>query len=82
MPLYEFRCRACSRIFEVLVRGSAKPSTCPACNATDLEQLISLFAVDSASTRKSALESGRKHNRKAQLDKAVADREEIEHHRH
>ena len=82
MPLYEYRCRACSHTFEALVRGSAKPSTCPACNATDLEQLISLFAVDSASTRKSALESGRKHNRKMQLDRAVADREEIEHHRH
>jgi putative FmdB family regulatory protein len=82
MPLYEYRCRACSRTFEVLVRGSAKPTTCPACNATDLEQLISLFAVNSESTRKSALESGRKHNRKTQLDKAVADREEVEHHRH
>jgi hypothetical protein len=66
----------------VLVRGSAKPSTCPACDASDLEQLISLFAVDSESTRKSSLESGRKHNRKAQVDRAVAEREEIEHHRH
>jgi len=47
-----------------------------------LEQQISMFAVASESTRKAALESGRKQNRKMQVDKAIADREEIEHHRH
>src|SRR5712692_1003884 len=58
MPLYEYRCRACTHCFEVLVRGSERPTTCPACSATDLEQLISVFAVASESTRKAALESG------------------------
>jgi putative FmdB family regulatory protein len=82
MPLYEYRCRACTHIFEVLVRGPERPTTCPACSATDLEQLISMFAVASEGTRKAALESGRKQNRKMQIDKAIADREEIEHHRH
>ena len=82
MPLYEYRCRACTHSFEVLVRGSGRPTVCPACDAADLEQLISMFAVASEGTRKAALESGRKHNRKAQIDKAIADREEVEHHRH
>jgi hypothetical protein len=41
-----------------------------------------MFGVASESTRKAALESGRKQNRKTQIDKAVADREAIEHHRH
>jgi hypothetical protein len=41
-----------------------------------------MFAMSSDSTRASSLRSARKENKKTQLDKAVADREEIEHHRH
>jgi putative FmdB family regulatory protein len=44
MPLYEYRCRTCSRRFETLVFGSEKPS-CPKCRGKDLEKLWSAFAV-------------------------------------
>lgn len=44
MPLYEYRCRKCSRRFETLVFGSEKPS-CPKCQGKDLEKLWSAFAV-------------------------------------
>lgn len=53
MPLYEYCCRACGHTFETLVRTSDTPA-CPACGATDLERLLSLFAVDSATTRDAA----------------------------
>jgi len=69
-------------VFEVLVRNASLPETCPACGAADPERIHSLFKVDSSGTRQGALAAGRKHNKKQQLDKMVADREEIEHHRH
>ena len=44
MPLYEYRCRKCSRRFETLVFGDEKPA-CPKCEGRDLEKLWSAFAV-------------------------------------
>jgi putative FmdB family regulatory protein len=79
MPLHEYRCQGCGHEFEALVRGADQPA-CPACKGTDLEKLLSLFAVDSDSTRKSALQAGKKHIRKEQRDRLVADRESIDHH--
>lgn len=49
MPLYEYRCRACGDVCELLIRGNAEP-VCPACGSTDLEKLLSLFAVSSEGT--------------------------------
>ena len=55
MPLYEYRCRACSRRFETLVLGREKPA-CPKCRSNDLEKLFSAFAVSGAE-RKSGPDS-------------------------
>jgi hypothetical protein len=44
--------------------------------------LLSTFAVDSEQTRKVALDAGRKHAAADQRDKAIADREYMEHHHH
>jgi len=44
MPLYEYRCRKCSRRFETLVFGDETPA-CPKCEGRDLEKLWSAFAV-------------------------------------
>ena len=83
MPLYEYSCRACAKAFEALILpGRDTTVSCPSCSSVDVERLISLFAVDSDSTRKANLESGRRHLRKEQVDKQVADRVEIEHHQH
>ena len=79
MPLYEYRCRACAHQFEALVRTGDVPA-CPACQSGDLEQLLSMFAVSSESTRKSNLQSARRQNAKVQRDKTIAEREEAEHH--
>ncbi len=63
------------------MRGATQPA-CPSCQGADLEKLLSLFAVDSAATRQSNLQAGRKHIQKEQRDRAVAERESIEHHHH
>ena len=44
VPLYEYVCRKCSRQFEELVYGSAKP-VCPACQSKDLERVLSVVSV-------------------------------------
>lgn len=40
MPLFDFRCKACDKTFELLVRPSQTPS-CPHCTADTLEKLVS-----------------------------------------
>jgi putative FmdB family regulatory protein len=47
MPIYEFLCPACNRVYSFLARGEAgdRQPTCPRCGATDLVKQISRFAV-------------------------------------
>lgn len=48
MPLHDYRCQACGRRFELLVRSSTVPA-CPHCAGTALEKLISLTAPPGSS---------------------------------
>ncbi len=41
MPLYEFRCNACEREFERLVRLNAANPECPSCSSADTSRLLS-----------------------------------------
>ena len=45
MPLYEYRCGACSKVFESYMRPSeeGKHATCPACGGASEKVGISLF---------------------------------------
>ena len=79
MPLYAYACRSRGCRFEALVRGSAPPS-CPRCQGVDLERMVSLFAVDSDSTRKASLAQGRKRVAREQRDKTIAGYEDYIHH--
>ncbi len=51
MPLYDFRCRACGKEFEALVRSQDPEPKCPACESRDLQQLLSTFALDTDERR-------------------------------
>lgn len=43
MPIYEYRCAACERTFERLVRGDTKVR-CPACESARVERVLSVPA--------------------------------------
>ena len=57
MPLFEYTCRDCHRQFEALVTASRTP-VCPACQGTDLEKHLSVFAVATGSSRQAAPMTG------------------------
>lgn len=80
MPLFDFRCRACGHVIEVLVRpGSAAP-ICPRCQGTDLDRLLATFAVSSAEkTRAAASVKRAKEAHVARRDNIAMDREINEH---
>jgi putative FmdB family regulatory protein len=80
MPLYDYTCQKCGHEFEALVRPGTTPS-CPACQGTELERLLSGFAVSSEHTRALNLKAGRKHLEKDRKDKAMAQYEYEKHHR-
>jgi putative FmdB family regulatory protein len=44
MPIYEYRCAACSERFEELVRRPDDTVACPECGGTQAERLLSTFA--------------------------------------
>jgi putative FmdB family regulatory protein len=75
VPLYEFKCLSCGEQFETLVLKN-EPA-CPACQSDKLDQLLSLFAVDSEGTRQTHLSSVRRKNAKVQLDKAISEQEAV-----
>lgn len=79
MPLYEYVCRACGAEFEALVRGADTPA-CPACAGTDLERLVSLFAVDSEGTRQEARDSSMARGVGRQKDREVGELEDFKRH--
>jgi putative FmdB family regulatory protein len=74
MPFYEYACRQCGHQFEYLVLHSSPAAACPSCQASDLEQLISLCAVSSESTQQANLQAA--HRR------AAAIRHEKQHQAH
>lgn len=42
MPIYEFRCRECGEVSEVLIRGpDGQAGPCPVCGSENRERLIS-----------------------------------------
>ena len=74
MPLYDFRCRTCGHEFETLVRTGDSPS-CPECRGSDLERLLSTFALSTAERRQAAVRDSRKRQIRANRDKVIAEEE-------
>ena len=81
MPLYEYRCLACGQQFEALVRSDASPS-CPSCQGTELERLLSGFGVSSQAIRQSNIQKARKAGEKVRRDKQHAEAEAAAAHAH
>jgi putative FmdB family regulatory protein len=44
MPIFEYQCKKCGRLFEELVMSTLAVIKCPSCGSTALEKLISAFA--------------------------------------
>ena len=81
MPIYEYRCTACSHEFERLIRPGAAAPACPQCSATELERLLSLSSVSSEGTRDRSMQKARARAKLVQRDKDVAQAEyERKHH--
>jgi len=80
MPLFDFRCRSCGRVFEALVRTSDVPH-CPSCEGSKLEQLPSMFSVSSLEITKARVRTAKKERRRSRAyrDKIIAQRE-TKHH--
>jgi putative FmdB family regulatory protein len=81
MPIYDYKCRHCEQQFELLVLRSTV-AACPSCQSRDLEQLLSGFAVSSASTRQSNLQAARRKFATSAnyRDQKIAEAEEIREH--
>lgn len=46
MPIFEFRCKDCGKVFEVLFKSSDEKLkvTCPACKSAKSEKMLSVFS--------------------------------------
>ncbi|MEP6963182.1 MAG: zinc ribbon domain-containing protein [Acidobacteriota bacterium] len=62
MPIYDYKCLDCNETFEALILKNSPQTVCPGCQSTKLEQLISMFKVDSAGTRELSSVSIKKKN--------------------
>ena len=60
MPLYEYRCRACKKKFEALVRAQDPAPACPSCKSADLERLHSAFGMASEEQTRANVKKERK----------------------
>jgi len=49
MPIYEYECVECGRVFEQLVASHKARAQCPACNASNAKRLVSTFAAHGSS---------------------------------
>jgi len=84
MPIFEYACKACGHQFEFLKLPATPDATrCPACQAEDLERVLSGFAMTTRELSKTRFNAARKQQlgSKEQKDKRVAAAEEFEHHR-
>ena len=81
MPIYDYQCRQCGEEFELLVLKNTV-AACPSCQSQDLEQLISGFAVSSASIRQANLQAARRKYKTSSIykDQKVAEADEIREH--
>ena len=82
MPLYEYKCTGCGHEFEVLILKASQPVACPSCESASVERLLSMFAVNSESSRKANTEAAYRYNNKLNA-KQEPDKQRIQiEHKH
>lgn len=81
MPIYEYQCRQCATEFELLVLASTVVA-CPSCQSTELDRLLSGFAVSSDGIRRSNAQAARRAavGGSSYRDEKVAKAEYIKKH--
>ena len=79
MPIYEYRCEACSHEFEALVRSSDTP-VCEKCASPKLARLLSLPAIKSETTSELAMRAARKRDKAQGQERVAAQREYERNH--
>ena len=79
MPLFDFRCRTCGKLVEILVRAADSPR-CPACGGADLEKQTPTFALSTDERRAAAAKQSRQRQIAARKDAIIADHEYREKH--
>ena len=81
MPIYEYQCRTCDEVFELLVR-SGDVAMCPSCHGQNLERLLSSFAVNSDERSKATLQAARQRLTRSDSvrEKARHEQKEIREH--
>ena len=80
MPIYEYQCRTCDEVFEVLVR-TGDVASCPSCHGQDLERLLSHVSMSSENTRQLNFNRARQAAKRVQKDKDDAQWEYEKKHR-
>ena len=79
MPLFDFRCKTCGKLFETLVRTGDSPR-CPACGGADLEKQLPTFALSTDERRAAAAKQSRLRQIAARKDAIIADEEYRQKH--
>lgn len=57
MPVYEYKCRKCGKKSDFLIRSVNEKILCE-CGSTDLERLISAFAISGSGSNSSSCSDG------------------------
>ncbi|WP_047814325.1 FmdB family zinc ribbon protein [Rhodopirellula islandica] len=55
MPLYEYECKTCDDVVEILVRSQDEEVACPKCSSAELTRVLSVPSAPSMSGGSSSL---------------------------